>query len=70
MAVHYLTKPEIIERFSKHIGKRELEIQTLWSTITLNGDQIVIIEDPKFSKMGIDADTNDKAWDQWFEEKE
>lgn len=70
MAVHYLTKPEIGEKFARHIGKKELEIQTLWSTITLNGDQVVIIEDPKFSKVNVNTDNNDEAWDKWFEEKE
>lgn len=70
MAVHYLTKPEIAEKFSRHIGKRELELQTLGSTITLNGDQVLIIEDPKFSKENINADKNDEAWANWFVEKE
>ena len=69
MAVHYLTKPEIAEKFVRHISKKELDLQSLWNTITINGDQIVIIEDPKFSKEGVNADVNDEAWDKWFEEK-
>lgn len=70
MAVHYLTKPQIAEKFSRHIGKKELEIQTVGNTITLNNDQVLIIEDPRFSKENINTDTNDEAWDKWFEEKE
>lgn len=70
MAVHYLTKPEIAEKFSRHIGKKELEIQTVGNIITLNGDQVLIITDPAFSKENVNADVNDEAWDKWFEEKE
>lgn len=60
MAVHYLTKYELPETFKGHITKNEAEDQLLWSTITIAGDQIVIIEDPKFSKSNLFIDNKDE----------
>lgn len=48
---HYLTKEEIYQYFSNHITKKELKIQKIGTTITLKGEQIVIISDSKFSKL-------------------
>jgi len=59
---HYLTKPEISEHFGRHITKKELAIQTEGTTITLNGDQIVIITDPQYSKLDLNyTDENTKS---------
>mgnify|MGYP003347204667 CR=1 FL=1 len=45
MGVHYLTLKQIGEQFSSYITKKELSVQTEGTTITLNGEQIVILRD-------------------------
>jgi len=51
MAVHYLTKEDIAIHFKSHIPKKELDAQSIGTTITLNDEQIVIISNQKFSKL-------------------
>lgn len=48
---HYLTKEDIYKHFQRHITQKELKIQTIGSSITLNNEQIVIIKDQSFSKL-------------------
>ena len=45
MAVHYLTLKQLSEQYSKDLTKKELNGQTVGSTITINDDQIVILRD-------------------------
>jgi hypothetical protein len=51
MPTHYLTKEDIAIHFKQHINKKELKAQVVGTTITLNDDQIVIINNQKFSKL-------------------
>ena len=51
MATHYLTKEDIAIHFKDHITKKELKIQKVGTTITLNEDQIVVMDNQKFSKL-------------------
>jgi hypothetical protein len=46
---HYLVKEDIYKHFKDYISKKEIALQTIRSCITINYEQIVIIEDPKFS---------------------
>lgn len=48
---YYLPKNEIYLKFQKHITKKELKIQVVGTTITLNGEQIVIISDENWNKI-------------------
>lgn len=45
MAVHYLTLKQLAEKFSKDLSKKELNGQSIGSTITINDEQIVILRD-------------------------
>lgn len=47
----YLSKNEIYNRFSRHITKKELKIQVIGATITVNGEQIVILSDENWNKI-------------------
>lgn len=47
----YLSKNEIYNRFSRHITKKELKIQVIGTTITVNGEQIVILSDENWNKI-------------------
>lgn len=67
MAVHYLTIPEIGEKFKKHIPKKELDIQSVGTTITINYDQVVIIDDPRYSKEDMFTELDDPNIEKWFE---
>lgn len=45
MAVHYLTLKQLAEKFCKDLSKKELNGQSIGSTITINDEQIVILRD-------------------------
>lgn len=45
MAVHYLTLNQLAEKFGKDLSKKELNAQSVGSTITINDEQIVILRD-------------------------
>lgn len=45
MAVHYLTLKQLAEKFGKDLSKKELNGQSIGSTITINDEQIVILRD-------------------------
>lgn len=67
MASHYLTILEIGEHFSKHISKKELDMQAVGTTITLNCDQITIIDDPRYSILGKPDPEDITPADKFFE---
>ena len=45
MAVHYLTLNQLAEKFGTDLSKKELNAQSVGSTITINDEQIVILRD-------------------------
>jgi len=45
MAVYYLTLKQLEEKFGKDLSKKELNAQSVGSTITVNDEQIVILRD-------------------------
>lgn len=45
MAVHFLTLKQLAEKFGKDLSKKELNAQTVGTTITINEEQIVILRD-------------------------
>ena len=46
MAVHYLTLEELGERYSDHLTKKELNNQSIGTSITVNDDHILILANP------------------------
>lgn len=51
MPTHYLTKEDILIHFGDHITKKEVNKQTVGTSITVSDDQIVIIGDQRFSHL-------------------
>ena len=45
MAVHFLTLKQLAEKFGKDLSKKELNAQSVGTTITINEEQIVILRD-------------------------
>lgn len=48
MAVHFLTLKQLAEKFGKDLSKKELNAQTVGTTITINEEQIVILRDKDY----------------------
>jgi hypothetical protein len=45
MAIYFLNKKQLAEKFGKELSKKEIKAQAEGSTITVNGDRIVILSD-------------------------